>query len=221
MITECYRKDYTGEFVITNTSWSGGKKRTQREWMPNPIENHHISGRAACIASSADLNEFDFTMLQNHKGGLLGSLKLQTYGIGEIAKLMRLDFTVEKDDAELTELLNRHYYKENVIYTSPRNCLRHPGVFYTVPYNPPFVKEVVLPYLAAFDGHKEIFLLGYNNDAGIGQNDWADQMSRVIATYPQTKFFHVGYKSQTPDNWKNYSNFDQLTHREFISYADI
>ena len=39
MITERYRKDYTGEFIITNTSWAGGKKRTQREWMPNPIEN--------------------------------------------------------------------------------------------------------------------------------------------------------------------------------------
>ena len=94
MITERYRKDYTGEFIILNTAWAGGKKRTQREWMPNPIENHHISGRAACIGSSVDKLEFDFTILQRHKGGLLGSKKLQTYGVGEIAKQMRLDFAV-------------------------------------------------------------------------------------------------------------------------------
>jgi len=221
MIVERYRKDYTGEFIITKTSWSGGKKRTHREWMPNPIENHHISGRAACIAGASDVNEFDFTILQRHKGGLLGSLKLQTYGVGNIAKQMRLDFTVEKDDAALTELLNQHYYKDNIIYTTPRLCLQHPGVFYTIPYNPPFVKEVLLAYLAAFDGHKEIFLLGYNNEAGIGQSDWENQMERVIGTYPSTKFFHVSYSSQVPNSWKNYSNFSHLSHREFISYADI
>jgi hypothetical protein len=221
MIVERYRKDYTGEFIITNTLWAGGKKRTQREWLPNPIENHHISGRAACIASTTDLQEFDFTNLVYHKGGLLGSLKLQTYGIGEIAKLMRLDFTVEKNNAILLELLSQHYYKENVIYTTPKNCLSHPGVFYTIPYNPPFVNEVLLAYLAAFDGHREIFLLGYNEEAGIGQNNWADQMEKVITTYPATKFFHVGYSSQTPSAWKNHANFTQLSHRDFINYADI
>lgn len=221
MIVERYRKDYVGEFIITNTSWSGGKKRTQREWMPNPIENHHISGRAACIASTADLSQFDFTVLERHKGGLLGSLKLQTYGTAEVAKLMRLDFTVEKDDASLNELFDIGYYKQNIIYTTPRQCLRHPGVFYTIPYNPPFVKEVLLPYLAAFDGHREIFLLGYNEAANIGQSDWPEQLAKLISTYPATKFYHVGYKSQTPDRWKNFSNLYQLTHREFISFADV
>lgn len=221
MITERYRKDYTGEFIITSTAWSGSKKRTRREWIPNPIENHHISGRAVCIASNTEIGEFDFTKLQRHKGGLLGSKKLQTYGVGSIAKLMRLDFAVEKDNAILNDILNNHYYKDNVIYTTPRNCLAHPGVFYNIPYNPPLVKEVLLAYLAAFDGHNEIFLLGYSDDAGIGQNNWDEQMNRVISAYPSTKFFHVGYESQTPDLWKNNSNFKQLSHREFIFYCDV
>lgn len=221
MIIERYRKDYAGEFIITNTSWTGGKKRTNREWVSNPIVNHHISGRAACVASSVDLAEFNFTILPYHKGGLLGSVKLQTYGIGDIAKLMRLDFTVEKDDKILNDLLDINYQEQNIIYTTPRNCLKHPGVFYTIPYNPPFVKEVVLPYLAAFDGHREVFLLGYNDDANIGQNDWTIQMSRIFTTYASTKFFHVGHKSQTPDSWKNYANVEQLTYREFITHCDI
>lgn len=221
MISERYRKDYTGEFIILNTAWSGGKKRTKREWMPNPIENHHISGRAACIGSTSDKNEFDFTMLQRHKGGLLGSKKLQTYGVGEVAKSMRLDFVIEKDDTVLHELLNAGYFKDNIIYTTPKQCIKHPGVFYVVPYNPPLVKEVTLAYIAAFDGHKEVFLLGYNNDAGIGQNEWETQMEKVISAYPSTHFFHVAHKSQTPDSWKQHSNFSQLTHREFIHYADV
>lgn len=221
MIVERYRNDYTGEFIILNTSWSGGKKRTQREWMPNPIENHHISGRAACIASSVDKNEFDFTLLQQHKGGLLGSKKLQTYGTGNVAKTMRLDFAIEKDDDILHDLFDQGYYKNNTIYTTPKQCIKHPGVFYVIPYNPPMVSEVALAYLAAFDGHKEIFLLGYHEGANIGQTDWISQMSNVIATYPSTHFYHVSYSPQTPNEWKNYSNFSQLTHREFINHADV
>jgi hypothetical protein len=221
MITERYRKEYTGEFIVTSTAWAGGKKRTKREWMPNPVENHHISGRAACIASAVDKSEFDFTLLSNHKGGLLGSLKLQTYGVGDIAQMMRLDFAVEKDDAKLHELFDLGYYKDNIIYTTPRQCLKHPGMFYVIPYNPPMVKEVALAYLAAFDGHKEVFLLGYHEGANIGQNNWTSQMAKVIATYPSTHFYHVSYSPQTPDEWKNYSNFSQLTHREFIVHADI
>lgn len=221
MIVERYRKDYTGEFIILNTAWSGGKKRTRREWMPNPIENHHISGRAACIASSVDQNEFDFTMLQKHKGGLLGSKKLQTYGVGSIANIMRLDFAVEKDDDVLNDLFVAGYYKDNIIYTTPKQCIKHPGMFYVVPYNPPMAKEVALAYIAAFDGHKEVFLLGYHEGSNIGQSNWVGQMSKVIETYPSTHFYHVSYKPQTPDEWKNYSNFTQLTHREFIHYADV
>jgi len=221
MINERYRKDYTGEFIILNTAWSGGKKRTQREWMPNPVKNHHISGRAACIGSTVDQAEFDFTMLQKHKGGLLGSKKLQTYGTGEVAKHMRLDFAVEKDDNILHELFELGYYKNNIIYTTPKQCIKHPGVFYVVPYNPPMVKEVLLAYIAAFDGHKEVFLLGYHEGSNIGQSEWITQMNMVIGTYPSTHFYHVAYSAQTPDVWKNHSNFSQLTHREFINYADV
>lgn len=221
MIPERYRKDYTGEFVVTNTAWSGGKKRMRREWMPNPIENHHISGRAACIASSADIDAFDFTLLQNHKGGLLGSKKLQLYGSSSIAKIMRLDFAVEKDEAALHELFEQHYYKDNTIYTTPKMCLKHPGVFYTIPFNPPLISQAILPYLAAFDGHQEVFLLGYNEDANIGNNGWEQQLNQVIVAYPSTTFFHVGYSSQASNLWKNNSNFKQLTHREFIHYCDI
>jgi hypothetical protein len=220
MFTEQYRKDYAGEFIITNTVWAGGKKRTQREWIANPIENHHISGRAVCIGTSST-DDFDFKILQNHKGGLLGTKKLQTYGTGEIAKFMRLDFAVDKDMSVVNELIHNGYYKNNVIYTSPRNCLKYPGVFYTIPYNPSVINQVILPYIAAFDGHKEIFLLGYHADAGIGHSDWALQLEKLIGTYPSVKFYHVAHSPQTPTSWKNYSNMIQMTYGEFIRYADI
>lgn len=221
MVTERYRKDYIGEFVITGASWSGGKKRVQREWVANPIENHHISGRAACIGTDIDKEFFDYTILQRHRGGLLGTKKIQTYGTGEIALEMRLDFAVEKDEDVLYRLINENYYKQNVIYTSPKFCFEHPGVFYNIPYNPVMLDFCVLPYLAAFDGHQEVFLIGYNKNSDIGQSSWSSQIKQIMDAYPGTKFFYVGAESSMPDNWKNNDNVSSMTYREFISYADI
>lgn len=220
MITERYRKDYKGEFVAIQTVWSGSKKRTQREWIPNPVENNHISNRAACIASPM-VDFFDHKILENHKGGLLGAQKLQTYGTGIVAKEMNLDFVVEHDESTLMELVESHYYKNSTIYTKPRFCIEHPGVFYVVPYFSGLLKQVALAYLAAFDGHKEVFLLGYNETADIGRKEWAGQLRDVMNAYPGTKFFHVDYESQTPDEWKSCSNFEQMSHRDFIIYCDV
>ena len=76
MIEERYRADYDGEFVILETKWSGGKKEQTREWVPNPIENQHISGRATCILSNIDQFRYDYRKLENHRGGLLGGKKI-------------------------------------------------------------------------------------------------------------------------------------------------
>jgi hypothetical protein len=221
MIQERYRTDYTGEFIITQSVWAAGKKRQTREWVPNPIENQHISGRAVCIGADHDSNQFDYTILQRHRGGLLGSKKLQTYGLGFAIKQMRLDFVVETDDEILSELMNEHYYQDNIIYTTPRNCLKYPGMFYLTPYNPVLVKHALAVYLAAFDGHKEIFLLGYNQFTVAGNSAWQAHVSEVFSAYAGTKFIVVGTPHHTIELWLEHPNVEQMTYREFVSYCDV
>ena len=221
MITARYRTDYDGEFIITQSTWAAGKKRQNREWVSNPIENQHVSGRAACIGSNVDINQFNYTILQRHRGGLLGSKKLQTYGVGSIAQQMRLDFAVESDDAILKELIESNYCQDNIVYTSPRNCLKYPGVFYLTPYSPTLIKQAILLYLAAFDGHKEIFLLGYTQMSDFGNSNWIHHVADVISTYSSTKFITVCEKHQTVQSWLEYSNVEHMTYRNFISYCDV
>jgi hypothetical protein len=221
MITARYRKDYDGEFIITQSTWSAGKKRQKREWVANPIENQHISGRAVCIGSNHDLPHFDHTRLQHHRGGLLGSKKLQTYGLGILTNQMRLDFAVETDDVKLKDLINTHYYQNNIVYTTPKNCLKYPGVFYLMPYNPVLVQHALLLYLAAFDGHSEIFLVGYNQHTVAGNTAWAAHVEEVIKAYTATKFIVVGAKHHTVESWLEYSNVEQMEFRQFISYCDV
>jgi hypothetical protein len=216
-----YRTDYLGEFVILETRWSGGKKSETREWIDNPITNHHLSGRAACIGSTLDQTHFDYTRLQRHRGGLLGSKKLQTYGTGDIAQQMRLDFAVETNVDNLNKILETGYQTNNIVYTSPRYCIAHPGEFYLIPLRPSIVDPATLIYLAAFDGHKEIFMLGYTDETLGGHNEWIRQIVNIFTAYTGTKFYLVGESTRMPDAWVNCANTQIMTYRDFIGYCDV
>jgi hypothetical protein len=217
-----YRSDYDGEFIITQSVWSGGKKRQTREWVANPIENQHISGRAVCIGSDHDLSHFDYTRLQRHRGGLLGSKKLQTYGTGQISTEMKLDFTIETQDDVLQNLIDNNIHIENIVYTTPKRCIQHPGMFYFVPYNPVLIREALLIYLAAFDGHQEVFLLGYTNQATVGSTAFEYQVAAVIKNYASTKFYVVAeHQHHIPTAWLEHANVQAFDYRQFVSYCDV
>lgn len=216
-----YRSDYAGEFVVTETRWSGGRKQQQREWVANPIENHHISHRAACIGTMIDQHLFDYTRLQRHRGGLLSSKKLQTYGTGRIAEQMRLDFAIETNAAVLQTLIDNGYASQNILYTTAKNCVAIPGEFYLIPYNQNFLTEITPVYLAAFDGHEEIFLLGYNNDSPIDNANWTDQLAKIFAAYAGTKFYLVGESTNMQQSLFDLANVTSMSYRAWISYCDV
>lgn len=221
MIPERYRADYLGEFVILETKWSGGKKSQTREWVANPIENHHISGRAACIGSAVDRASFDYTHLQRHRGGLLGSKKLQTYGVGPISADMRCDFIVETNNNNLNQIIETKYQENNIVYTTPRLCILHPGEFYLIPYIQKMVDMAQLLYLAAFDGHKEVFMLGYTVDTPSGNSSWISDIKSVISSYAGVKFYIISDVNNIPEPWLSLPNVTKLKYREFITYCDV
>jgi hypothetical protein len=216
-----YRTDYPGEFVITNSRWAGGKKEETREWIANPIKNHHISGRAACIGHTAEKQYFDYTRLQRHRGGLLGSKKLQTYGVGDIAREMRLDFTIETRRDQLAELVESGYSDNNIVYTDSRNCITNPGKFYLIPQKPKLLDLVMIMYLAAFDGHTEIFMLGYHRETDAGNPGWINQVCEVMRAYSGTQFVFAGEPTNMPDVWLDLPNARAISYRDFIGYCDI
>jgi hypothetical protein len=216
-----YRQDYAGEFVILETRWTKGKKIEKREWIENPIQNQHISGRAVCIGSSFDQPQFDYTRLQRHRGGLLGSKKVQTYGVGDITQEMRLDFAVEISKEKLDQLLTTKYQATNIVCTTPRNCITYPGEFYLIPQTPRLLDIALLLYLAAFDGHQEIFLLGYNRETPVQSQTWTSQIREVMDAYAGIKFYLIGEKTNMPDIWMEAANAVDMTYRDFVGYCDI
>lgn len=221
MLIKRHRSEYLGEFVLTETRFSQGTKNQNREWIPNPIQNQHISGRAAVIGSDADRARFDYTRLRKHRGGLLGTKRLQTYGSGDIWQNMILDFWISTQRQQVAAAASASYCDKTTAYSSTRSCFDNPGKFFVVPFQPVINDLAAAVYLAAFDGHQEIFLLGYNNDTPASDTNWAHDVTRVIQTYHTAQFWLVGTAGNMPDQWRNCTNVDVMDYRRFVSYCDV
>jgi hypothetical protein len=222
MIPTRYRKDYLGEFVVSSTDWRRGNKFQSREWIPNPIENQHISGIAAVVGSSIDRALFDYAKLEHHKGGLQGRRRLQTYGTNETWRHLKLNFYVSTDQRQLNSIHNKEYGSvDSVVYTTARYCMRFPGEFYLIPHMPVIKDPALAMYLAVFDGHNEIYLLGYNKDFAPPNSEIENDVDRVIKSYPNHQFILVGVETNMPDRWRHNDNVRCLDYRKFISYCDV
>jgi hypothetical protein len=220
MIYERYRQDYDGEFILVEINLQNNQTRQKREWIDNPIQNSHISGRAAVIGEQFSYGKFSHRRLQSHRGGLLATKSLQTYGIGNLWQDMRFDFFLADRPTAAEEIIKKKYYENSVVYSTPRLCIQYPGCFYTVPYQPPIDVLAQILYLAAFDGHQEIFMLGYRGDLRAGTTNWIEDVNQVIKTYAGTKFYVVN-TANVPGIWLNNHNVDVMDYRRFISYCDI
>ena len=222
---ELYRKDYEGEFIVTKSVIRGGKKHQEKEWIANPIQNQHISGRAVCVADGDSRANFPIHLLQDHKGGLLGRLRVQTYGTGRVVDEIQCNFYISRDRSVLEQCIKSQYTIHTVCYTSTSNCLRYPGEFYLTPYKTLGSDQFLAAWTACFDGHSEVFLVGYDY-----KDDPATtaELTTLMKTYSGTKFVRVssGNKrestdNQTPEDWKWCSNFREMSYTDWISYCDI
>ena len=221
MIKAQYRRDYIGEFVITETRLVDGVKKEQREWIDNPITHERISNRAAIICSRYDERRFQHQRLQRHQGGLLGSKRLQTYATGDIWQDMRLDFYVTNNKKTLTQLVKSAYDTTSVCYSGSAGVLAHPGHFYLVPYTPYLTDLATAIYLASFDGHEEIFLIGYNIDVPQDDKNTVTDILEIMRAYSGTRYVAIGPPAGQPSVWLELPNFSTMPLREFISHCDI
>jgi hypothetical protein len=76
-------------------------------------------------------------------------------------------------------------------------------------------------YLAAFDGHQEIFLLGYNDETNGDALNWESQLTEIFMAYPGVKFYLVGESTRMPDQWVECFNVEPVDYPFFISYCDV
>lgn len=220
-----YRKDYPGEFIVTEFQIVNGRKTFSKSFVENPIKNQHISARCCILGTHEKLMKYPIKHIEHHKGGILGSLSLQLYASDQVFEHITPNFTYCNDYEKLCRMVKTDYTEQSVVYTSSKNVLKFPGEFYIVPYQVNMLPEATLTWLASFDGHKEIFFLGFDdrNDKVINQVKW------VMDAFPDVTYTRVFWNGSIddkqdnwcPDAWKWCQNFREMNKQLWISHCDV
>lgn len=246
-VKRLYRKDYLGEDVVRDLTYSGGTWNETREYVPNSVINEQISNRAVVIGNGISRLELDsnlFNLLKNHRAGLLASNAVQTYGCNALYRDFNPDFLVANGPEIVEEIARSGYCANEIVYSGQDAVLDYPGRFYLTPQNPHWDAGAIAAYLACFDGHRTVYLLGFDCDCDEDQafyNAYADtpgygsradasteaffvkSLKLVMDTYSDVDFVRVMPTAawQMPEQWRYQLNLRQLSWREFVVEADL
>lgn len=242
-IEKRYRKDYTGEEIITERVYKNQTWTDSKELVQNTVINNQISNRAVVIGNGISRQGFELRHIANHRGGLLGEHTLQSYGCNALYRDFVPDFLVARGKEMVSEIANSEFVNDNIVYADSASLLAHPKKFYLIPYDPYTDAGTTALYLAAFDGHKRIYMLGFDNNLSNEQNyniyadtacyrsiqsviqtkRWLTDRKTVFNTYNDVDFVRVvpNVSYPIPVEWKACVNFRQITTREFVLEADI
>jgi hypothetical protein len=185
----------------------------------------------------------DLNVIKNHKAGIRGRSRLQTYGCNALYRDFTPDFLVATGDAIVSEIADSDYCTEHIVYANAWAIAGYPQKFYLIPQDPAWDAGTLATYLACFDGHKKVFLLGfdgndpngrdwniYNGTPGylptsstVTEEFWTLAMSKIFGTYADVDFVRVmpGTNYRIPERWKYCTNLRQIDFRQFVIEADL
>lgn len=253
-INQIYRKDYAGEDVNVLGIYINERWQYQKEFIPSTFLNVPYSNRAVVIGNGLSRLQFDLKLILNHRDvaawgetgpwkPALTTKKFNTYGCNAIYREYQPDFVVAVGDEIIDEIANNEYSTNFPVYANAWALLKYPGKFNFIPQDPVYNSGALAAYLAAFDGHKKVFMLGfdgidssnsnYNAFSGtpgypidsqnITEAFWVNALAEVMRVYAETEFIHVAptMNFRIPELWKYLPNFRTIDFRKFVLEADI
>ena len=241
-INKKYRRLYAGEDIIVERTYEGGEWNTTVENVPNAVINSQISNQAVILGNGPSRLDFDLTLIKEHKGGLLGASTLQTYGCNALYRDFAPNFLVASGNTMVSEIAGSSYVTDNIVYTNSLNMLEHPGKFYLIPYDPYADAGTTAAYIAAFDGHRKIFLMGFDGqdtenynynvyagtngydatDATVSGDRWKANFRQLAQVYNDVEFVFV-HKTAWPvaTEWRDLVNVRSVSYRDFVLEANL
>ena len=222
---EATNKDYDGEEIIVNITIRGGKKYEDREYVSRRVW-HNTQGKPAFIIGNGRSREgFDLETLRS---------KGTTYACNAVYRDFIPDYLVALDRHIGEEIANSYPLKEKPCYSTKINIQRYSDDFVLVPRNPRMNCGATATHIARFDGHKEIYLLGFDsyntdpkkvNNLYVGTNAygkenevyeydiWTVQMVNLFTKYKDVDFYRVG--SKIINAYKEIQNLRHISYEEF------
>lgn len=237
---QLYRKDYAGEFYVHTRTQRNGVVEEDREWVPNTIPEFTHTGHAVIIGNGPSRKDMPLHHIEHHRGGHKGCLSLTSYGCNALYRDMSPHYLIVTGKEIGDEIAASDYVKSHVCYSHAENVLRHLGDYHLIPYNQYWNAGCVATWMACFDGHKKVYLLGFDNQIQDGKNlnvyagtvgysnstdyvndeSWIETMYSIFDTYKDVEFVWVN-PTATPELWRYASNLRQVTMYQFVIEADL
>ena len=238
-----YRSNYAGEHVIGTLTLESNEWNPETEYVPNAVFNTHTTSQAIAIGNGESRKNFDLSFISRHTGGLLAVDKLQSYGCNALYRDFHPDFLILTGDDVTKEVAESRYVDDRIVYATGDNVLKYPGKLYLIPQNLYYDAGSLAAYMACFDGHKKVFLLGYDSygDESAVNNVYKDtpgyptsdttqngawftkSLASVVRIYDDVEIIRV-----MPTNTyylapelQQLTNFRQVDFREFSIEADL
>jgi len=242
-LKKLYRSSYSGESVVKNLVYKDVSWTPELESVPNSVFNTHTTTQAAVIGNGESRATMDLNLVVNHVSGIGGVNSLQTYGCNALYREHSPDFLVAVGDEIIEEIAASDYCNNNIVYANADALLDYPGKFYLIPQNLYFDAGSLAVYLACFDGHKRVFMIGYDSyveesavnniykdTAGYPTSDqtqngawFTKSLATVMSTYDDVDFIRVMPTNTyyTPVEFQQLVNFRQIDYRQFAIEADL
>lgn len=235
--------EYEGEFIIHETRIINGKREEDREWVPRSVSNNDHRGYAVIIGNGQSREHFNLQLLAKHKGGLNASMRCQTYGCNALYRDFSPNFLVAHNPVIVDEVVKSGYCENQIVYSSAQQLVKNPGKLYLIPQNINMNAGALATYLAAFDNHKNIYLLGFDNqrdpewnnnvyagtenyndkDSPDSDGKWLNNMLKLFQSYTDVTFTFVNNNPEYvfPEKWNWCKNVRKLTIPQFVSEIDL
>ena len=241
--SKLYRAGYTGEDIIQERVLTNGVWDTTTEHVPNNVINNQISNRAVVFGNGTGRQGMPIQHILNKKSGLLGAGTLQSYACNAFYREYTPNFLVVTTRQLAEEISRSPYTNTNIVYTRVDISLEFPRKFYLIPHDPYGDAGTTAAYIAAFDGHKKIYLIGFNGQDTPGVNNniyagtngydavdhhvsdqkWIANIAKLCSVYDDVDFVRVtdSGRRSTPEAWKSLTNLRQINFRGLVTEADL
>ena len=238
-----YRSSYSGESVVKNLIYQDQTWTPETEHVPNSVFNTHTTTQAVVIGNGESRLQFNLDFVIRHVSGLGGVNSLQSYGCNALYRDYTPDFLIAVGDEIIQEIAASNYCDNNIVYTNADYLLDNPGKFYLIQQNLYFDAGAVAAYMACFDGHRKVFLLGYDSydtdgpynnvykdTAGYELSDrthshvyFTKSLHAVMTCYSNVEFIRVmpAVTWWRHDHHELLPNFRQIDYNDFVLEADL
>jgi hypothetical protein len=232
-----YRKDYVGETITSNRNdESITYFATPR---PNIFTKVGGSDAAIVLGNGPTRNSKEVKQLIRINSNKVAESYKLTYACNRaIVEQENYDYYVMKNKAFLAQT---PFEKRSQIYLPYDIYIDFRDDCNLLPYKSYYDAGISAAYLAAFDGHKSVFLFGFDGNLGNGwqtvydgsplystgtteidYSKWENHFYEVMRQYHHTQFYRLQLDGQTaPDLWKSLPNFKNVSLREAVVLGDF